>query len=594
MRYVLNPFTGQMDATGDSSAVEAPTVAVESTATGEEGTQASVTNVGTETDVRLAFVIPKGDQGLPGVAGVDGAQGVPGYSPNRVLSGGWAYGSGGLNLTVSAASFLIGGVQHSTAETDVTLANADPTNERFDVVVAAIGGIAAAAKGASGGTGYAADDTFLINGGSAGNAVGKVLTVSGGAVQTLSILFVGSGYAVASGVTTTALSGGGSGLLINVTAVTSSLVEVVTGVAANPALEPALDPASQLKLTLLNLPAGASAPANVVTTEDIFHEGTEWTAAKSGTPINVASTSNPHGSSAVDVEATSSVTGNYAQFTKVSNINVANSTNLVFYLRSKAAWASTRSLSIQWYATASPQGSIVTLREGSFGFASATTGAYQQIVIPLSLFAAAGLSINRLRFTVAGTGAAIGWYLDDVVLQGGIPPATSSAGMVFKGAWNASSTFVINDVVTRSSRSWVALAPNTNSEPTDANANWKPLLVFPSRNIGITIDGGGDNLTTGSKGYYNVPSACVISKATLIASASGNLTVDVKVGAFASFPTTASICASAKPTLAGAQSSQDATLTGWTKALAANDVVEYVVEGTPTVTRATLTLEVTL
>lgn len=48
-----------------------PTVAVESTLTGAAGTNASVTNVGTSTDVLLRFTIPKGDTGAAATIEVD-------------------------------------------------------------------------------------------------------------------------------------------------------------------------------------------------------------------------------------------------------------------------------------------------------------------------------------------------------------------------------------------------------------------------------------------------------------------------------------------------------------------------------------------
>lgn len=48
---------------------ETVSVAVQNTITGEAGTQASVTNVGTTTDVKLVFTIPKGDKGDKGDPG---------------------------------------------------------------------------------------------------------------------------------------------------------------------------------------------------------------------------------------------------------------------------------------------------------------------------------------------------------------------------------------------------------------------------------------------------------------------------------------------------------------------------------------------
>ena len=63
---------------------ETVSVTVQNTITGEAGTQASVTNAGTTTDVKLVFTIPKGDKGDTGAkgdkgdTGAQGIQGIPG------------------------------------------------------------------------------------------------------------------------------------------------------------------------------------------------------------------------------------------------------------------------------------------------------------------------------------------------------------------------------------------------------------------------------------------------------------------------------------------------------------------------------------
>jgi len=71
-----------------------------------------------------------------------------------------------------------------------------------------------------GGTGYAADDTFTIDDGTV-SAKGTVLTVSSGVVLTYSLSYAGIGYAATTGETTTATSGSGTGLKINILTVST-------------------------------------------------------------------------------------------------------------------------------------------------------------------------------------------------------------------------------------------------------------------------------------------------------------------------------------------------------------------------------------
>jgi hypothetical protein len=114
--------------------------------------------------------------------------------------------------------------------------------------------------------------------------------------------------------------------------------------------------------------------------------------------------------------------------------------------------------------------------------------------------------------------------------------------------------------------------------------------------ITYVIDGGGSAPTTGVKGDLLIPFACTINSVTLQADQSGSAVVDIwkKTYTLNSPPTVANtITAAALPTLATAQSSQDATLTGWTTAIAANDMLRFNLNSVTTCTRITLTLKVT-
>lgn len=118
-----------------------------------------------------------------------------------------------------------------------------------------------------------------------------------------------------------------------------------------------------------------------------------------------------------------------------------------------------------------------------------------------------------------------------------------------------------------------------------------------TRSFGITIDGGGEAITTGVKGFVQIPFAGTITKATLLstdASATAcDLVIDVWVDAFANYPPTDadSITDSTPPELDGESSSQDATLTNWTTTITAGDVVGFNVDSGDC-TKVTLVLTV--
>lgn len=110
--------------------------------------------------------------------------------------------------------------------------------------------------------------------------------------------------------------------------------------------------------------------------------------------------------------------------------------------------------------------------------------------------------------------------------------------------------------------------------------------------ITFIIDGGGSAITTGAKGFLEIPFACAITGWTILADQSGSIVVDVWKDTYANFPPTVddTIAGSEKPTLATAQKNQDLNLTTWTKAVAIRDILAFNVDSVTTVTRVTLDL----
>jgi hypothetical protein len=110
----------------------------------------------------------------------------------------------------------------------------------------------------------------------------------------------------------------------------------------------------------------------------------------------------------------------------------------------------------------------------------------------------------------------------------------------------------------------------------------------------VVVDGGGAAITTGVKADVYCPFAFDIEEATLLADQSGSIVIDIWKDSYGSYPPTDadSITASALPTLSSATKSQDATLTGWTKSVAAGSTLRFSVDSASTVQRVTLALKV--
>jgi hypothetical protein len=123
-----------------------------------------------------------------------------------------------------------------------------------------------------------------------------------------------------------------------------------------------------------------------------------------------------------------------------------------------------------------------------------------------------------------------------------------------------------------------------------ADGTWDAIANLRVAQVGITLDGGSALPGIGSKGYIQVNFNATITGWTLVADLSGSAQITVKKSTYAGFPTTASIVASAPPKLTSAQKNTDSTLTGWTTAIAAGDVLEFNLDSVTTCTRLNLTL----
>ena len=116
----------------------------------------------------------------------------------------------------------------------------------------------------------------------------------------------------------------------------------------------------------------------------------------------------------------------------------------------------------------------------------------------------------------------------------------------------------------------------------------------------MTLNGFGEVIDTGVKGYIRVPYACTITKASLLSDISGSIIIDVWKCSWAEFDAGSthpvdgdSITASAPPTISSASKSEDSVLSGWTTSITAGDILAFNVDSCTTITRVVLELEVT-
>lgn len=131
---------------------------------------------------------------------------------------------------------------------------------------------------------------------------------------------------------------------------------------------------------------------------------------------------------------------------------------------------------------------------------------------------------------------------------------------------------------------------------TPANMEWK----FIADTIQFVIDGGGSTITTGTKGYIEVPYGCTIDKASMFADQTGSIVIDVWKCAYSAFDAGSthpvvgdSITSVTPPTIASSTKYQDSTLAGWTTSVTVNDILAFHVTSVSTIQRVTIALDIT-
>lgn len=118
-----------------------------------------------------------------------------------------------------------------------------------------------------------------------------------------------------------------------------------------------------------------------------------------------------------------------------------------------------------------------------------------------------------------------------------------------------------------------------------------------TKTVGFLIDDGGSVISTGLKGFISVPVAGTITAVRLLSCdasiTAGAIVVDVWKDTYANYPPTVAdtITAAAKPTITASNTkAEDSTLTGWTTAVAAGDILGFNVDSVTSLTRVLVQL----
>lgn len=119
------------------------------------------------------------------------------------------------------------------------------------------------------------------------------------------------------------------------------------------------------------------------------------------------------------------------------------------------------------------------------------------------------------------------------------------------------------------------------------NASGVGAFVSNLRTLNFIIDGGGELLTSGEKGFVVLDFDCEITGWTILADQVGTISIDIRRSTYAAFPPVAgqSILGTSPnreaPTLSTTQKNQDYSLTNLVGICTAGDVLSFVVDASP-------------
>lgn len=207
-------------------------------------------------------------------------------------------------------------------------------------------------------------------------------------------------------------------------------VSVIKGTPAENPQKPTIDPETQIELTEVLVPAGATQPGTISTAQ-IYDENTEWAGVASGVTADFESVTSPfHGSKCVSVGNDLS-NNDSLTFTGAVAVDVTDFQNLVLYIKLKAAMSREHNLYASWL-----HNGVLVSNEVLVPVNKTNITSWQGLAMLLTTWSYGGSTVNGLRLRWSKTRLNTphaGFYLDFVKLEAGVIQQVVNDAVILTG-----------------------------------------------------------------------------------------------------------------------------------------------------------------
>lgn len=198
-------------------------------------------------------------------------------------------------------------------------------------------------------------------------------------------------------------------------------VYIVAGTPAADPVKPQIDPLTQLELTTIYIPAGATEPGGVSNVV-VYDEHVEYdTAATWASSVNFDNATGPL-QGLKCIQAGNFANGNIMRFTVPGggSINITEHSNFIFFVNLLANFSNSNGFQISFWSDAVTRvSSYLSVTNGNFGFSRTTLNAYQLINLPIASFTFTSSTVKIIEFRMLGASAS-NFRMDFIQLQKGI------------------------------------------------------------------------------------------------------------------------------------------------------------------------------